>query len=667
MLGDIITSDEEREKIAKYLLTEIETATSERSRFITRVDTWRRQREAMPEQEQKNFPWEKASNVCLPIAEITTNGITSMLKSTFSQKHPFFHIKPHKQEMQKHADVLSKYLDKLVESKFHLNLRTLNNDIFYDLASLGTQFIAVPWVEDVHVFKRKNENGVLDEVSVTRHRGPMVVPIRIEDFFCRDYVTDLETAPWVAIRHNLLWHELKQRENQGIYENVDKIKSFVQTKPEENLASEGARIGFDAMQSELYEIMECDLFWDIDNDGVPEDIKIWFEKSSGIVLREELNDLGTRAIDRIVYVSLPKKLYGMGVGWMCEHAQEACNTLFNMSVNAAHLSSSQMFKIKRGSNIGPNEGLYPGKFIEMDDVERDLAPIIFPNVTLPNIQLMGIIRELTDRVTNATSANMGFPDSYAKTRATTSGQMFQAQQGSRVSNSIAENVEEGFARIGQLIVFQLIRNKEKVNMELLDKADQVLLKEVLDMKVEEIHLNFAFSITSTKAEQTEEAKRQMILTLSQLYSMYGQQNLQLLTAMMNTLKSVQNDPKALQPLVEKFQLLGEQLMVGSTKLMGYVLDSVEIERDGYLPYIKDIEMMLNAIAMMKDQQLQGGMNANTANSGQPPNIGGGGAGIGGPMVGGGAQEGVIESNQQYPSTSGGGPATPGAPGGEFPA
>ena len=261
---DVLTEEQVKETL-DFMESEFTESESEREEYLQDVDKWRAQYDAVPAEKRKSFPWDGASNIVTGITKTSVNGIASNMKATFSQKHPFFHIEAKEENLKKQGESLSKFLDILVESKFHLNLREISNSIIDDLVLIGTEFVYVPWLEDTMKFKRKDESGVLQTISVSRHKGPAVIPLRVEDFYARDYVHDIQNAPWVAIKHNLMWHELKQRENQGFYQNVDKIKDFYNSSLEENLERVAERQGFSSSEARIYEIFEVYRFMDIDN------------------------------------------------------------------------------------------------------------------------------------------------------------------------------------------------------------------------------------------------------------------------------------------------------------------------------------------------------------------------------------------------------------------
>jgi hypothetical protein len=649
-LGNIFPIDETRTELVQYIQSEMDSCESSKEERTSRIDKWRRASQCEPAEKKKTFPWDGASNIVTAMTMTDVNGMTSALKAAYADKKPFFHTHAINPAYNKHAEAMTKYMSLLVESKFHLNLRQLLNEMFYEVAMIGTKVAAVAWDVDVSTFKRKGSQGETEVVNIVRHKGPKIVPIRDEGFYIPPYAEDLQSSPWIAAIHNLTFPELKTRERQGIYYNIDSIKPYAVNISSENAERDLSRAGVSiGSTTELYRIVEAYAFWDAEDDGTIVDVKIWFERTSGIVIREEFNDLGVRNISAGNYFKLPGQFYGMGIGWICENPQDAVDALTNMAINSTHISSLQGFVTKRGSGIGPKFKFKPLFQLELDSPRDDFQAVVFPNTIGPNMALAGQMRNDADRAVGANNALLGFPDTVAKTRSTASGYMFQAQQSSRSFNSVVENMDSWLGEIAMLIMFQLINHKDDVNTDIIGTEDGKLVREVLDMKIEDVHLNFGFSITSTEIEQTEEARRQAILTLTQLYSMYGQKMLGLVQGDLQISMQLMQQMPQLGPMVQKsvgqYFEMSNQFKVGSTKLMQYLLDYFDIEQKGYLPYTKDIEMMLEFMNAMKDVQIGGMQNGQLpGNSGQPRSIGSGTQDLGGPVGGPGAQGGVNQPN-----------------------
>ncbi|MCK4825364.1 hypothetical protein KA005_56980, partial [bacterium] len=263
-----------------------------------------------------------------------------------------------------------------------------------------------------------------------------------------------------------------------------------------------------------------------------------------------------------------------------------------------------------------NEEFRPLKHIIVDDPLADFQVVKFPDLGYGTLQAELMTKEYADRVTGSADAMMGFESKSAGTRATSSGTQFLAQQGSRIFTAISESVEDAYGEIGQIVVFQIIRNKNLIINELdkLVSPEYVEpLKQVLDMNVEDIPTTFKFKVQTTQAEKTEDARRQSILTLFQLYSMGGEKLIQLAGIIFNP--QMQLPPEAKEAAMKFY--------IGGTKMLDEIMEFFgEDDRRSYLPYIKNLEFMTQALENMKDQKLEM-MKGQMRNQGQPGGLTGG--------------------------------------------
>jgi hypothetical protein len=627
-MSDVIL-EEDRDEVVDYVTAEIEIARRERENFNTKVRKWRRQREAKPESETKDWPWEKASNVSVPLTLINTNGIYSKFKNAFGRTRPFWNASSKNDSLKQHMAALTRYLDVLAESRNHLDLRRKNRIILYDSTSLGTQFAKVPWQVDYWSFKRPGPDGSLEQVHQMIHDGPAIVPYRIEDVLSRPFYHDLQRAPWVSTVSHLLWHELKQRENQGIYRGVDELEGQYRHELTEGEFESLQRQGVEPREAKVYDIHEVHLFWDVDHDGIPEDILIWIDPGTGTIIREEFNDLGVRPIVRFPYFDLPYQLFAMGTGWVMEHMQDEVDGLHNSRNDSILASALQMYVTRKGSGIGPKERFRPLKNIQVTgDVRQDFMPVKFPDISQNAIQAEMLTREYGARATGAVDPLMGLKSGTPGSRETSSGTQFLAQQAGQILEAVRENQIDAYGEMGQMIFFQLVRNRDRIDYSVVPPDDVELLKELFSMNVEDIPTQVQFQVRTTEPEKTDEARRQAILTVTQLYNLYGQQMFQLLSVLTNP-----QMPPAMKEAGAKF-------IMGGTKLMEKVLEDFgERETDDYTLYIRDIEMMVEAMEDLKDRQLGVGSGIRAGGGGArigPPGGGGAGGpgqGPGGPMAG----------------------------------
>jgi hypothetical protein len=600
---DIFGSEDIKNELIQYLQAELKDVIegSERKELEEKWETWRRQRVARPKEKVKNTPWEGAANLASPASGSNTNGIYARVKNHIKRRRPLISVETDSKDLELKGSALERFVNKLLESPLHINFGKEFNPICYDTVSLGTQFVEIPWKTKRWQFKRSSKNGGVDQVDKIVYDGPVIEAPRLEDVLTRVHWWDIQTAPWIAFRSRWFKYELEQQQAIGFFENVEKILGESNPDLEVNLSSEQDRMGLKPDlndRTKEYEIFRVYVFWDVDGNGITEDTIVWFEKESGTILRAEFNELGRRPIVKFPYFQVPRMLYAIGVGWMSEILQEEIDTMRNIRVNSTHISSTQMSLSRRGSGLPKRMVIGPAVNHEVDSPREDFQVITFPDVTRSTVQAEMMARQDLDRFTGAGDAAMGLGDSLAKSRATAGGTMFLAQRSDSILTSIIEDIESAVGEMALYIVMQLVANGERTKrflLPLMPEADQALLREVMDMNVEDIPLLFRFVVKVTDEEKTQEARRQGILMLTKLYSMFGQEMMQQMMMILN--------PQVPEPMKE----FATRIYVGRTKLMEETLRMFgEGATSGYVPYTKDLEFMLQVADAMREEALNSG-------------------------------------------------------------
>ena len=593
---EIVPDKTKQDAISAFLDSELELVISQRGDLETKWAQWTRHRLGVPDEEQKSYPWAGASNTVPPLAVSNTNTLYALLKNKYSRRKPFIEVETTRKDHEDHARALTKLINILLESPTHINFRKSNATLLYELISMGTQFVKVPWITEKWQFKKQGQT-----VDKIKYEGPSVIPIPIQDFYTRMQWADPQKMPWYAVRTRYLKHEILQNVANGIFEE-DVVKEMLgQTATEVSDVGETSREALgvttevDTDVNAEYDIYEVNLFWDIDDDGIPEDLILFYHKDSGAILRAEMNELGIRDIVRIPYIEVPWNLYGVGVGWLSASLQEEITTLHNMRINSAHLSSLQMFKQRRGQKPIQIE-LRPLGTLWCDDTSQDYIPVIFPDVTQSTTVAESIAQQYNELAVGAGNALRGMANNITKSRTTASGEYLQVQQSTSIHDAITENLEKGYGQIALLILFQLIAHPERSEyfLPLLEDTEQQLVREILNTELTDIPSAFTFTIKTTDIDQTEEAKRQKILTMMQLYQMYTDR-------IIGYSMQVYNPQAQLPP--ELMATLGK-FIVGQTKLMEEALTVFgETKPEDFVIFTKDIEMALSQQETEKNAQL----------------------------------------------------------------
>jgi hypothetical protein len=660
IFGDDEDGEGERKKALQWLCEEIEKAVTEKARKRDKWDKWRRQREGLPEHEQKEYPFPKAANVAVPLAVSNMNTIYGSGINMFSGLDPFWTVSAvrdgdsHDMDI---ADAMTRYYTLLAKSPTDLNKDKVDPVIIYEGTNMGTCFVKVPYTKRDYKSMATGPDGKAMDVTVTIHDGPELVPIPIEDFLYREAYQDLRWAPWVAHQQHHTWPELQQLQENGYYQDVDELESWARHLPELNEGKEQMRFAVSQQEADIWDVQECYFFWNVE--GTYRDCIMTIHRDSRTILREEYNSIGVRPFEPFCYVIRPFKLEGMGVGHLSEHMQDEVDSMHNYRIDSLHTSLSPMIAIRKTSSIKTNEKVYPGKIWFLDDPQKDISPIKFPDISPVSLQAEGMAIQYSQKAVGANDAMGGFPDSVVKTRDSPGLQNQRLQRGTGIFSAVMSGMEASYSRVAELIFYQLVNNKDLVleketRIKRMSDTDLALLTEALSIPPGEIPSRLRFSIRTTDVEQTFDAKRQNVITLTQLYTQFFQTMMPIVQALFSPQA---NQMKMAAPDLYAYLV---RMYVGKCKLMEDTFKFFnEQDTAKYVPDWKRFAMMQELqTAMQGNMNMLGG-----AVGGQP----GGGGPAGGPP-GPGVQPGIPGgvgggggAGQGMAGVSGGGTSMPQIP------
>lgn len=627
----IAVSEEMQKAIVSYVKDEYEAMDQSIEGRRAFWDVWRRHREARPATAVKSFPWEGASNLVPPVAASNTMGVFSHVRRAFLKRKPLLTPEPHTREMAKQAETFGKLLNTYFVARSKSNSLPRLKKALYEAISLGNQIIEVPWVERRVRYTKTDIDGGTVKVDKVVYSGPVMELHRIENVYVRPEIETIEDQPVVIVRYqNFTPGKLRELQRDGFFTNVDNVVGGGQAAEEDdNLEASMRREGLDiadTADTPMFDLMKAWVYWDIDGDDVPEDVIVWYHHETETILRVEMNDFGVRLLTNLQYLPQAFHFYAKGIGEMAEHVQEEITTLHNMRIDSLSLSSLQMAAMKPGTDIGRGQKLYPGRIIRTENPREDMQVFGFPDVSMPTLNAEIQAKRYLDTHTGVSEAMLGMPDQTAKSGTSPSLQMFLAEQGNSILESAIESLAEGLSEIGMFFTLQLVKNSDIVMEtleDIVDADDVELVREFLSMDIEDVPLRVGMSIKMTEVQKSEDAKRQNLMALNQLYSMFGQEVMQYMQVMQSP-----EAPPELKEFAARFYLGKSKIMQQTLELFG------TMDTEDYVAYTRDIEILLEAIDNQKRQvvaQMEGAQNGQTAADGMVGGPIGAGPGPAGPM------------------------------------
>lgn len=602
----IFASEEIKNEFTAYIQKEVQSVVDgeDTAQFLEDVKKWKRQRIARPAQKTKDYPFPNSANVSPPITAQKVNTIYAKALANFSTKRPFWAGDAADVRYRDHVNALTRKMNDMSQSPFELHLDKFNRQFLYDTISLGTNFYEVSWdYEQVTYLKDAGPGQPGTPSFRVLHNGPRIHIVPIEDFITRPYWTDLQKAPWLARRFRLTHAELMERKASGRYENVDAVDGSAIEEFTDHEQADNDLLGLtgqpksDYKETNLYDLYAFHAFWDVNGDGVLEDIKGVLHLESGTILRIEMNNLGWRLVGRVPYQEIPGWLYGLGVCHACEYLQDEGETLHNLRLDNLKWSMMNMFVGRKGSGLKADERAYPGK-LWLVDQDGDLKVLPVPDLSSSSYQAEMLVRDYADRITGANDPMSGFADQTLKSGGGAQAQMVMMQQASSILNSQLDTMEEYYAEMGRMIAILMAANIDLINFDNTDPKDAELIRELLSQPTEMLPQLIKFRIETTDAARSEAAKRDNYAAFTGLYDQYTQQVLQLTQIGMSP-----QVPPQLQPIFLK-------LLVGRTRIMEKMVEFLKLgQPKEFLPYLGDLEAQIDAVEEQKEAQSNGATGA----------------------------------------------------------
>lgn len=593
-----ILNEEQKEILRGYLNKEIRD-TVENAGRKDRIDRNRvidRQRTIRPVHNTRDFPWDDAANTVPPLMWTKISSVVGEFVKTILSKDPIFVYETNDPEWSDHAAAVTKHISSIVDDANQAGFRKKIWPLEFDRASFGTVFIKVPFEIKDRVFTR---DGQKVHQVVRRCPKPEVIPF--EDFITRYHWDNIQEMPWFAIRTYLFMHQLVALEAQGVYENVEQVLGRNQQLDDEKLARM-SNLGVDEQYNnqdpnKVFEVFEVNIFFDVDGDGIVEDLIVHYEQESNTILRIEYNDLGRRDVVRMPYAEIPGVLYAMGIGDMISSLQDMIETVFNTSFNSDELSYMGLLVTRQGSGLEFGKDVSPGATIQVPNVQEDLKLFQFNSVTPQAMMLENKIIQYADQATGATSMMVGQENKGEGNRIGSQGTQMLAAKSEGYLQSFLEIAINGYQEIGELMLLQMVRNRDFIDYSSVAESERILLEQVYNTNVEDIAAKFKFGVSLRNIQQDKNTRQQALITLFQLYGAFTDKQIQYTTAMSN--------PELAQPGFARLQEVIMTAFVGQNKIFEKILDNFDEKDIGdFLAHYEDFELILRKLDKQKEEAVE---------------------------------------------------------------
>lgn len=523
--------EEKERQLDSWLRDEIWNGLTEKQDILRDWERWQIQYWARSETPVRNFPFRRAANVVIPLTAIAVEAIHARLMNTIFAVEPFWSIRPRTKTWIDAAKPVERWLQTEVEEPNSLDVYRFCNDSILEGIKLGTMIGKSGYRRLLRKTNVDLPDGTTEPRFVEVMNGATLEYVPCANFIMRSAFQDPQESSWVGEQHEFSWGQMKKMSESGRMrpESVDLIRHWwhdVRTEIQSGDAEEYHET-LDRLQkvepvwTQVFKVFEIWCAFDIDEDGIDEEIVVDYHWDSGIILSIRNNwyeDL-RRPYRVSQYVKVEGRLWGIGVGKQSEQFQIAITTVHRQRLDNATLANMRMLAVKKGSGISPDEPIFPGKMWFVDDPQRDLQVVQLSEVYTSAFNNETALLGYQERYTGVNEVLLGLQPQ--GTPGTATGDLARIAEGNKRFDLVLKNIRMWLGHLGNDVVgnYQQFGNQHK-HFLVLDPDKAIWVEQILSMPRELISRGAIVEITATSSITNRQAEQQQWLGLFQIISAY---------------------------------------------------------------------------------------------------------------------------------------------------
>jgi len=490
-----------------------------------------------------DIPFIGASDIEMPLTAIHSDPVYADFMQSLHAPPDFWSVKAQKPDMVEYADPLQEFMS--VVERNYLKMRRVNSRALLDVTVHGTGIYKDSILHERKKVQDYGPDGNIASITKLKFQ-PFVEHVPLQDFFQPAYAwnidpDDIGGAPWVGHRFRLTRGAFNTRKNASspFIPAYDKDAATIVEAWERNIQGEDPVL--DAVQQQdsyipwrdyKIELFEIWARYDIDGDGVEEDIVVVWHHRTRQILRTVFNPFihGKRPFEAGKY--LPGfGFYGIGIAEVDEWAQRGISRLLNSTIDNAFLANTVMLGVPIGANIMPDEAIYAGKIWPLGPNER-ISEVRMGQPYPGMFNIIGELAQWSEQRTAVNELRQGNIHSLPS-RTPASSLMQMLSEGNKRFDMIMTNLREGaLGNIGCRVLQNLVQISKddprfiSLALQSLGQEDGGKVAEILQGPVYDIEANFGVNVTATSSKVNKEVDKQNLIALAQYMAQASPQRLQ---------------------------------------------------------------------------------------------------------------------------------------------
>jgi hypothetical protein len=532
MPPEIPMTDAQLASLANYLDKELALCEGERQPYINKLARLKlKYRTEFPDK-AKNWPIANASQITIPVIKTAADTIASRLYQTVTSAEPLVRIKTEDEDFSDFAFDYEEFLQ--MYGTNILDFEELLDNWIPEVVILGTGVLETTnWRSQCAYGRWDPLTSSFVKETHTKHAGPMVFHVPIEDFWIRPTFQDVQRAPWCGKELRLSWSEIKDMAFSGELdpELIGRIAKFDGTGLDApaTVVLDDKLDKFEPNIRNEYKLHELCVRWDVDGDGLEEELIVYFHRPSRTILRRRFNSFykGRRPWTIGRYKRIPHRFYAEGVAEALEHLQEEISTIHNQRLDNATIANLRIILVsKLIQGLRPGDRLWSGKIVKVTNVKDDVGTLQLGEVYPSTVSNESIAQNYVREVSGASETAMGQSQPVSRTTAT--AQMALLEELNRRFDKPLRGLRRALRDVtSQLSDLFIEQGTGGLAEQWLGQARGRRVEAFLQLPPELVNKKLKLSVTATRSSNNREVEFQTQIAVMQLINQMGEQMLKL--------------------------------------------------------------------------------------------------------------------------------------------
>ena len=513
-----LTTDQEV-RLHAFLSEELHNSIAERSSFIQNLQKEITAYEA-PDAEEKSHPWVGAAKLTVPLIGTMADAVFPRLHSTVFGTTNLITVEEFPGELAEHAKAWEDMLQWIMVHE--LDIERVSNSWIMEAVVHGTSIVKIFWerLEKETISYNPDGEIVKRDRKIIKNR-PVIEHIPLEDFYIPYNATSIDSAQWVAHRIHTTFGELKLREENGLYKNIDDISPSTEAESPAYRRTREELEETEPHSHKNYDVYEVWVDFDLDGKGHEVPLLVTYHLPTATFLRVQAHPYNhqKRPFAEIIYFPRADRFYGIGLAHQLMPLQDEITAIHRQRLDNSTIANTKMWKIKAGSRADQSfQGVAPSLKILVDDQDE-----------MEGVELGSVGSDTFENERMALTyaqQRAGLPDFMGGTdggktggRQTATQSVANAQEARTKFNWSLEQIRSAMSKVA-IIVTELyaqfgIEDSEKFTTILGPDKGRLVLELLSDDGVELSNV-LSLQVTASSATSNKSLEQQQLIALSQL-------------------------------------------------------------------------------------------------------------------------------------------------------